>query len=490
MQKLPGDDKLERAIISAAFVDPDFVFTEAPLERKAFRHSDHAAIWDAMLTLWQAKENVTPMTVESELSRAGVRGIELGHLSKFLVEYESPYSARALHKRLLDLQKRRELARAAMLTMKQAYDETIPIDEIVANVETSIEETTESSDIVDGGMLMDGIITAAHNPTDGGRERLFTGIGGIDSTMLGLEAGRFWVGAAVPNTGKSMFTMAIARGVMSQKIPCGVLYIHPEQGDIELSNVMLSSGTENMRPARVKLAQLTDEMRAEYARMLVNKDPRTAKQIFGEGFRLSHFTAPLTENESAQLRGSRAALRWPIKYLDPKAYNIFIIRQKIRAMRTWLTRQYGEDAFLLVVLDGMHLLSGAGEKSRVQELTTITRELKISAANDVKPGCIIANHQLNYQFYQGDMSVQSNRKYNLRGLRDSGTIGQDADVVYFIDRQTVFSQEKASNPAPLPLWDPFSIFVKKNRQTAQLFSSKFEINTATLAVRDKEEPWR
>ena len=159
-------------------------------------------------------------------------------------------------------------------------------------------------------------------------------------------------------------------------------------------------------------------------------------------------------------------------------------------MRTWLTRQYGEDAFLLVVLDGMHLLSGAGEKSRVQELTTITRELKISAANDVKPGCIIANHQLNYQFYQGDMSVQSNRKYNLRGLRDSGTIGQDADVVYFIDRQTVFSQEKASNPAPLPLWDPFSIFVKKNRQTAQLFSSKFEINTATLAVRDKEEPWR
>jgi len=88
------------------------------------------------------------------------------------------------------------------------------------------------------------------------------------------------------------------------------------------------------------------------------------------------------------------------------------------------------------------------------------------------------------------MSMQNNRRYTLRGLRDSGTIGQDADVVYFLDRQTVFNQDNSNNMNPLPVWDPFTMFVKKNRQTSALFSSKYTLNTATLQVKDLEEPWK
>lgn len=223
--------------------------------------------------------------------------------------------------------------------------------------------------------------------------------------------------------------------------------------------------------------------------MLLSKNPYTAKQVFGEDFSLSRFTEAMRQEERDQMVASRGSVRWPIKYMDPRAWNIFIIRQKVRAMRSWLTRQHGENAFLLVVLDGLHLIAGAGEDSRVQELTTITRELKISAGNDVSPGCIIANHQLNYAFYQGDMRLIGNRRYTLRGLRDSGSIGQDADVVYFLDRQTVFDQDNSGVVKPASGWDPFTMFVKKNRQTSSLFSSRYEMNTATLETRDLEEPW-
>lgn len=490
MKQLPYSRDTERGIISAAFVDPDYVFTEAELDPGVFMDRDHASIWKAMLTLWRGRMNVTALTVENELERQGVTHLNAGDLTEFVVSYETPYSAGAMAKKLKDLARRRDLVQAATEVVKQAYDERVPVTDIVARLETSVEGTVDNQDLVDGGMLMDFIIEGMNDPSDGGRERIFTGIGGIDSTFLGLEDGRVWIGAAVPNTGKSMFTMAIARGVLSQNVPCGVLYIHPEQGEVELSNVMLSSGTKNIRPVRVKLAQLTDARRNEYARMLVNKNPITAKQIFGEGFRLSDFTRAITSEEQQQIIGSRSAIKWPIRYMDPKAYNIFVIRQKIRAMRSWLTRNHGEDAFLLVVVDGLHLLSGAGESSRVQELTTITRELKISAGNDVTPGAIIANHQLNYSFYNGDMTVASNRHYTLRGLRDSGSIGQDADVVYFLDRQTVFNQDRDTVVAPTREWDDFTMFVKKNRQTSSLFHSKYQINTRTMAIRDKEEQWQ
>jgi len=151
-------------------------------------------------------------------------------------------------------------------------------------------------------------------------------------------------------------------------------------------------------------------------------------------------------------------------------------------MRRQVDRTMGEDVFLLVALDGLHLLPGAGESNRHLELTTISRNLKIAAQNDIEPGAIIASHQQNYASYRN----MSSQKFSLRDLRDSGSIGQDADMVAFMWRPSVHGQDlkakDAAHPQPAEMWDWARLIFKKNRQTSALFFANLWMNHRTIRI--------
>jgi replicative DNA helicase len=205
--------------------------------------------------------------------------------------------------------------------------------------------------------------------------------------------------------------------------------------------------------------------------------------VFGDST-IDEIAGPATDEELRQIRLSQGSLLWPMRFYDPRADNIFQIRHRIRRARSWLNQQVGAEAFLLVILDGLHLVPGAGEGNRVAELTTISRNLKISARTDVGLGAIIANHQMNYVFYsQG--SSNGMRNYSLRNLRDSGSIGQDADVVLFYDRPSVFNQDSSYAPVTADWENDVSVIAKKNRQTSNLFVAPLSMSRVTMEVKDR-----
>ena len=111
----------------------------------------------------------------------------------------------------------------------------------------------------------------------------------------------------------------------------------------------------------------------------------------------------------------------------------------IRTRARRLARKYGGIA--LIVIDYLQLISSPGGKNkdnRVQELSEITRALKMLAKDLDVP--VVALSQLSRSVESRD-----DKRPQLADLRDSGSIEQDADIVMFTYREEYYLQNR--NPA-------------------------------------------
>ena len=119
----------------------------------------------------------------------------------------------------------------------------------------------------------------------------------------------------------------------------------------------------------------------------------------------------------------------PIYLDDTPALNVLELRAKARRLKT-------EHNIGLIVVDYLQLMQGPrGVESRQQEISVISRSLKALAKELNIP--VIALSQLSRAVEQ-----RADKQPQLSDLRESGAIEQDADVVIFLYRPWVYSQEE------------------------------------------------
>jgi replicative DNA helicase len=126
---------------------------------------------------------------------------------------------------------------------------------------------------------------------------------------------------------------------------------------------------------------------------------------------------------------------------DTAALSMTQLRAKARMLKR--TKNIG-----LVVVDYLQLMTGHGE-SRQQEISYISRNLKVLSKELDIP--VIALSQLNRA-----LENRQDKRPILADLRESGSIEQDADVVMFIYRQSMYDDEAPEHEAEL--------IIDKNRQ--------------------------
>ena len=111
----------------------------------------------------------------------------------------------------------------------------------------------------------------------------------------------------------------------------------------------------------------------------------------------------------------------------------------------------------LVVIDYLQLMgSGRRIDNRVQEISEITRNLKILAKEMNVP--VITLSQLSRASEQ-----RTDHRPQLSDLRDSGSIEQDADIVLFLYREGYYSEKSAEQAAPTADMNSGECIVAKNR---------------------------
>ncbi|HET9427290.1 MAG TPA: replicative DNA helicase [Allosphingosinicella sp.] len=122
----------------------------------------------------------------------------------------------------------------------------------------------------------------------------------------------------------------------------------------------------------------------------------------------------------------------------------------IAALRTRARRMKRQRGIGLVVVDYLQLLQGTGKggnDNRVQEISEISRGLKTLAKELSVP--VLALSQLSRQVEQ-----REDKRPQLSDLRESGSIEQDADMVWFVYREEYYlaSRQPADDHVDFPKW--------------------------------------
>jgi replicative DNA helicase len=122
--------------------------------------------------------------------------------------------------------------------------------------------------------------------------------------------------------------------------------------------------------------------------------------------------------------------RVPLYIDDTPGLTVSAIRTRARRLK----RQHGLG---LIIIDYLQLITGGGRggsENRVQEVSEITRGLKILAKELQVP--VVALSQLSRAVENRD-----NKRPMLADLRESGSIEQDADIVMFIYRDEYYLEK-------------------------------------------------
>lgn len=152
----------------------------------------------------------------------------------------------------------------------------------------------------------------------------------------------------------------------------------------------------------------------------------------------------------------------PLFIDDNSLLTIHQLRTKLRKIKT----KHPEIG--LAVIDYLQLMSSANNKDRHQEVSEISRGLKMIARELEIP--IIALSQLNRS-----LESRSDRRPMLSDLRESGSIEQDADIILFVYRDAVYKQKdekEKEEAAKKENKDYKSTYIPRNEEEAEIIIGK------------------
>ena len=399
---------LEQAVLGALMIDNDALSNAIELLKpESFYQPEHQKIFSAIEDLFNNTERIDILTVTNLLKQKGdlkeVGGIAF--VSK-LTERVASAANIETHARII-AQKfiQRELIRISSNTIKDAYEDTTDVFDLLNNAEQGLFEISEGN-IRKNYDKMSTLIRQAlekieevKNKQDG-LSGIPSGFTDLDRVTSGWQPSDLIVIAARPGMGKTAFVLSMARNtsVNFQK-PTAIFSL--EMSSVQLVNRLISS--ESAIPAE-KLRK-----------------------------------GNLEEHEWIQLNQQISSLsEAPLFIDDTPALTVFELRAKCRR----LVRNNGVELVIIDYLQLMHTGNSNKSGNREQEISTISRSLKSIAKELNIP--IIALSQLS----RAVETRGGDKRPMLSDLRESGAIEQDADIVCFIYRPDYYGFTEWPDTSP------------------------------------------
>ena len=409
----PSDSQAEQAVLGSMLVDKDAILTVIDiLKPEDFYRPEHEEIYNAMVDLYDKGEPVDLLTLKSQLEVRGKYDVVNGF--EYLVSLNNPmYSIANVESYAKIVEEKsilRKLINSSNEISKLSYDGNEETSYILEKAEKDIFAISEKKSSKPYALVRDVLESTFDNivemsKRDSSLVGLTTGFKDLDDKTLGLCPGQLIIVAARPGMGKSAFMLNIATNA-ALKANAAVAYFSLEMSKEELAGRILSS--ESMVDSqKIRRGQLDDN----------------------DWVNLTNAAGTISEAK--------------ILLDDSVGYSPMELRARCRKLKM-------EFDIKLVVIDYLQLMNaGKTSSSRQQDISEISRSLKMLAKEIGVP--IIAASQLSRSPEQRD-----DHRPMLADLRESGSIEQDADMVFFIYRDEVYNKETDKNNVA-------EIIVAKNR---------------------------
>ena len=392
--KPPQALDIEEAVLGALLLEPNVVPDVLDqISPECFYKEAHAKIFSAISKLSRENAPIDIFTVSDELTRTGE--LEAVGGMAFLSRLSLKIGAAAhvdYHTKIL-LQKwiQRELIKISHETQKIAFDDSMPVDDLIDSAQSKIftlaEKNMKRETTPIHSVIQQAIEEIEESQSrEGNISGVPSGYRGLDEITYGWQKSDLIIIAARPSVGKTAFVLTMARNMaVDHHIPVAIF-------SLEMSS-----------PQLVK-------------RIMISETGLSAEKIRG--------ASKMNDNDWAQLNKGLAQLEKSEMWIDDTpGLSIFEFRSKAR-------RLVRNNKVQLIIIDYLQLMTGPPELKgmREQEVSTISRSLKTIAKELNVP--IIALSQLNRMVE----TRGGNKRPQLSDLRESGAIEQDADIVMFIHR--------------------------------------------------------
>ncbi len=398
LKTLPHNKEAEQSVIGAMLVNRDCVVTAfEKLSEDDFYIEANKKIFVAMRELFNRNSPIDLVTLSEELTTQGaldaVGGIEyLSYLATTL-----PTTANL--EQHIDIVHEKALRRLLIDTANNIITESL-------DVGSSSEDAADSAqkrlfDALEGksksGMIhiRDLLLKTHDNLTDMYQNRgkltgAPTGFSELDRELNGLHNSDLILIAARPAMGKTSFALNLAASAaIKGNVPVAIFSL--EMSDVQIVSRLISSEML-IDSNRLRNGELEDD---DWEKIAV----------------------------SLNTLGNA-----PIYISDATNIKISDIRARCRRLKA-------EKGLGLIVIDYLQLMTGSRAESRQQEVSDMSRSLKILAKELDVP--IITLSQLS----RAPDQRKEDHRPKLSDLRESGAIEQDADIVMFLYRDEVYNPD-------------------------------------------------
>jgi replicative DNA helicase len=396
----PQNVEAEQSVLGAILIDKDSMFKIGDfLKSDDFYRDDHSLIYKTILKLYEKRKPVDVVTLTNELEKEkNLKSIGGATYLSTLVNGVATSANIVTHAQIIQQKASlRRLISAASTIAELGFDENSELETILDKAESALFSVSQKyvkqyfTPIRD--ILADSFdrIDKLHKEK-GVLRGVPTGFKDLDSLMAGFQNSDLIILAARPSIGKSSLALNFAEHAACEaKIPTAIFSLEMSKEQVIDRLLCLRGSVDSWK---LRTGNLEDE-------------------DFG---RLNYAMGALSEA--------------PIFIDDTPMINVMEIRTKCRRLQS-------EQGLGMIIIDYMQLMQGTSKSSqenRVQEVSEISRGLKVLARELNVP--VIALSQLSRS-----VEHRPDKRPMLSDLRESGSIEQDADVVMFIYRDDYYDKD-------------------------------------------------
>ena len=408
---MPQNIDAEEAILGAILVSPVCMNRVVEhLRPESFYKPAHRYVYEAMLQLYNGEDKIDIVSVSDVLNinqklelvggRAFINDLSYKTITTTNVEYYAKIvQEKAIKRSLINagseiintgydlnpIEESLEVAEKLIfdIASQKASQALTPIKDLVMDAYATIEERYNNKD------KLTGVPTAFYE---------------LDTLMNGLQKSDLLILAARPAMGKTSFALNIAQNVaLRGNVPVAIFSLEMSKAQL-VQRLLCAEAEVDTQKMKTGNMQAKDWEKLAAAMERFHQSPATI-------------------------------------YIDDTAgVTITDLRAKCRRLAM------AEKNLGLIVIDYLQLIEGTGREDRMQQISSISRGLKILAKELNVP--IIALSQLSRA-----VEGRTDKRPMLSDLRESGSIEQDADIVMFIYRDEYYKNanedeemaEKAAN---------------------------------------------
>lgn len=397
-QIVPHSREAEEAVIGAVLINPEAYYDVA-----SFLHADdyyihrHRWIWESFTRLHDRRIPIDFLTVTEDLEQNGQLA-EVGgpaYITALINNVPTSLHAEAYGRIVESNAIRRRMLAAANDIAKLAYQQDATVETVMDEAEKAIFGVSERRTTRDLHSIQE-VLSEYYDRVDqlasrdGETYGVPTGFTDLDRLLGGLQPSDLLIVAGRPGMGKTAFMLSAAKNA-AQKYKKHVAIFSLEMSNEQLVQRIISQET-GIDAQRLRLGQLEGDEWALFAH---------AVEVLSDTVMFLDDTPALT----------------PLQ------------------LRTKCRRLHAEFNLDLILVDYLQLMtSGARNENRVQEVSYISRNLKVLARELNVP--VLAAAQLSRAVEQ-----RADKEPQLSDLRESGSLEQDADIVMFINRPEMYEKD-------------------------------------------------